>query len=70
MDVCLNPACLWISLPWPFKLWNQWPEAKGRCPRCKGPIIIAPDPVLVEHCARLEAMLKGRSSIDACAREI
>jgi hypothetical protein len=56
-DVCLNPQCLWLSLPWAFKSWNQWPEVKGRCPRCGGMIAISPDLALKEHWERVCALL-------------
>jgi hypothetical protein len=56
VDVCLNPGCLWLSLPWPFRVWDQASHAKGRCPRCGGLIIVTPDPALLEHITRTDAL--------------
>lgn len=46
VTVCLTPSCIWVSLPWPARLY--WHQKKQRCPRCKGRTIVTDDPVLMD----------------------
>jgi len=49
VEVCLNPACIWVSLPWPARLWWRSDSGPAPCPRCRGRIIIVTtDTVLMD----------------------
>ena len=51
VHICLNPKCLWLSLPWPERVWDRYQDwegnifAKEKCPRCKGATLVVPWPL-------------------------
>lgn len=50
-NLCLNPRCYWISLPFPRRIWDRHQDyalfASTRCPRCGGNTLVVDDSVLV-----------------------